>query len=119
MNNPVPKPQRFHSVTGLRPEKADYYIGLHAAPWPGVIRAIERAKIRNYSIAVKEIEGRLCLFSYFEYVGEDFEGDMKQMADDPETQRWWRETDPCQIPLPDAAARGTIWADASEVFHTP
>jgi len=40
------------------------------------------------------------------------------MAEDPETQRWWRETAPCQRPLPNAAAaEGVTWLDAKEVFH--
>lgn len=38
------------------------------------------------------------------------------MASDTLTQRWWRETDPCQQPLPDAAAKGKMWSDAEEVF---
>jgi L-rhamnose mutarotase len=42
---------------------------------------------------------------------------MKKMAADPETQRWWKETDPCQLPLPDAAATGKIWADTQEVYY--
>ena len=42
---------------------------------------------------------------------------MKKMAADPETVRWWKETDPCQQPLPEAVARGKIWSDAQEVFH--
>jgi len=111
--------KRYHAVTGLRPEKADYYYKLHAATWPGVLKMIEEANIRNFSIAVKEIEGKLYLLSYFEYVGTDFDADMKKVAADPETQRWWKETEPCQLPLPDAAARGIIWADAREVFYTP
>lgn len=57
--------------------------------------------------------------SYFEYVGSDFDADMKKVAADPETQRWWKETEPCQLPLPEAAAKGTIWSDAREVFYTP
>jgi len=32
-------------------------------------------------------------------------------------QRWWKETDPCQQPLPDAAAKGKIWSDTKEVFY--
>jgi hypothetical protein len=36
---------------------------------------------------------------------------MKKMAADPETQRWWTETDPCQSPFRDAAAKGKIWSD--------
>lgn len=111
--------RRFHAVTGLRPEKADYYFKLHAAAWPGVLKMIEEANIRNFSIAVKEIDGKFYLLSYYEYVGEDYLADMKKVAADPETQRWWRETEPCQLPLPDAAAKGIIWSDAREVFYTP
>lgn len=109
-------PTRHHSITGLKHEKADYYIRLHAETWPGVQKMIKAANIQNYSIALKEIEGKLFLFSYFEYTGTDFDGDMQKIADDPETRRWWKETDPCQIPLPDASAKNAIWADAKEVF---
>jgi L-rhamnose mutarotase len=111
--------KRYHAVTGLRPDKSEEYFKLHANVWPGVLRMIELANIRNFSIAVKEIDGRLYLLSYYEYVGDDFDADMKKVAADPETQRWWRETEPCQLPLPDAAAKGIIWADAREVFYTP
>jgi len=111
--------QRVQSVTGLRLGKAEYYLRLHAAAWPGVLRMIKECHIQNYSIALKEIDGKLFLFSYFEYTGDDLAADMKKMAADPETRRWWQETDPCQMPLPDAAARGKIWAEAREVFYTP
>ena len=112
-------PRRFASVTGLRPEKAAYYRELHAKPWAGVIAKLKECGFRNYSIHLKEIDGKPYLFSYFEYVGPDFEADAKKMAADPETRRWWRETDPCQVPLPDAAAKGKIWSDAEEVFYMP
>jgi L-rhamnose mutarotase len=42
--------------------------------------------------------------------------DMKRLAADLETQRWWKETNPCQSPLPDAAAKGKIWSDTKEVY---
>ena len=113
----TPPVQRYGMVTGLRPEKAAYYRQLHANAWPAVLRKISECHIRNYSIYVQEIDGRPYLFSYFEYVGSDFDADMKKMAADPETQRWWRETDPCQAPLPAAAAKGQIWTRAEEVFH--
>ena len=120
MNSGSRRPaRRFHAVTGLRPEMADYYFKLHAAAWPGVLKMIESANIRNFSIAVKQIEGKLYLLSYYEYTGDDYDGDMKRVAADPETQRWWRETEPCQLPLPDAATKGIIWSDAREVFYTP
>ena len=60
---------------------------------------------------------KLYLIAYLEYTGSDFEADMKKMAADPETQRWWKETDPCQSALPDAAAKGKIWAETKEVYY--
>ena len=111
-------PQRFASVTGLKPEKEAYYRQLHAAPWPSILARIKECNIRNYSIYRSEIGGKVYLFSYFEYVGNDFAADMKKMAADPQTHRWWKETDPCQLPLPAARKSGGIWAAAEEVFHT-
>ena len=111
--------QRYGWVTGLKPEKAEYYRRLHAEPWPGVLKEIKLCHIQNFSIHEREIDGKLYLFAYLEYTGSDFEADMKKMAADPETQRWWKETDPCQLPLPDAAAAGKIWADTKEIFYLP
>jgi L-rhamnose mutarotase len=114
---PAKEPQRFAWITGLKPEKAAYYRQLHSNPWPGVDRMIKACHIRNFSIYEREIEGKLYLFAYLEYNGANFEADMKRMAADPETQRWWKETDPCQSPLPDAVVAGKIWADARELYH--
>jgi len=112
-------PQRYAWVTGLKPDKAEYYRQLHAHPWPGVLRQIKACHIRNFSIHERDINGQLYLFAYLEYTGVNFEADMKRMAADPETKRWWRETDPCQLPLPDAAIAGKIWADTKEIFYLP
>lgn len=112
-------PQRFVWVTGLKPEKAEHYRDLHAHPWPGVNKAIKESHISNFSIHEREIDGKLYLIAYLEYTGDDFEADMKKMAADPETQRWWKETDPCQSPLPDALAKGKIWADTRELYFLP
>lgn len=119
--NPTPEAhaampvKRFGSVIGLNPEKEQYYRELHANAWPGIIDRIRKSNIRNYSIYLTEIEGRKYLFSYFEYIGEDFESDMQDIADDPETQRWWNETDPCQFQLPTRKA-GANWSDMEMVF---
>jgi L-rhamnose mutarotase len=107
--------KRFGSVIGLDPEKEQYYRELHADAWPTIVDRIRKSNIRNYSIYVTEIRGHKYLFSYFEYVGTDLEADMKAMADDPETQRWWKETDPCQIQLPDHR-HGANWSDMEMVF---
>ncbi len=113
----APRPKRYAWVTGLKTEKAARYRDLHANPWPAVNRMLKECNIQNYSIYVREIDGKLFLFSYLEYTGRDFEADMKKMAADPETKRWWQETDPCQSPLPEAALKGKIWSDAEELYH--
>jgi L-rhamnose mutarotase len=71
--------------------------------------------MRNFSIYVTEIEGKKYLFSYFEYIGQDFEADMQLIADDPETRRWWKETDPCQRQLPTSKI-GANWTDMEMLF---
>lgn len=112
-------PQRLAWVTGLKPEKAAYYRELHANPWPGVNRHLKRCHFGNFSIHECEIDGQPYLFAYLEYSGRDLQADMARLAADPETQRWWQETDPCQAPLPQAAAQGKIWADTSELYYLP
>jgi L-rhamnose mutarotase len=109
---------RYGMVTGVRPEKLDYYRALHAKPWPAVLAKIKECNIENYSIYLQKIEDKYFLFSYFEYKGRDFDADMKKMAADTATQRWWRETDPCQLPLPEAVAKKQIWTKMVEVFYT-
>ena len=111
------EPLRVGMVTGLKPEKMAYYKELHANTWEGVLRAIKEYNIRNFSIYLKKIDDKYYLFSYYEYIGDNYELDMKKIAADSTTQRWWRETDPCQQPLPDAAAKGMIWSTMEEVFH--
>jgi L-rhamnose mutarotase len=114
---PAKKPARYGSVIGVRPEKLDEYKRLHAAVWPTVAKRIAESNIRNYSIYLRKLpDGNYYLFSYFEYVGDNFEADMAKMAADPETKRWWKVTDPCQKPLPDRK-KGEWWASMEEVFH--
>jgi L-rhamnose mutarotase len=109
--------ERYGMVIGVRPEKIAYYRELHAAAWPGVLAKIKECHIRNYSIYLREVApGQFLLFSYFEYTGDDFEADMARMAADPETRRWWKETDPCQTPIPTRRGK-EFWSRMDEVFH--
>jgi L-rhamnose mutarotase len=104
--------RRVASVIGLRPERADQYLQHHRNVWPEVQATLRAAHVTNYSIFRRDD----LLFSYCEYVGDDYEADMARIADDPITQRWWLLTDPCQQPLP-STAHGEWWAPAEEVFH--
>ncbi len=81
----------FGQIGRLKPEKIEEYKHLHANPWPGVLDTIQKCNLRNYSIF---IQGDI-VFSYFEYIGEDYEEDMELMSEDPVTQEWWRHTKPC------------------------
>lgn len=109
---------RHGGIIGIDRKNILVYNQLHAAVWPGVLEAIEKANIRNYSI----YQGRLTdneylLFSYFEYYGNDFDADMKTIADSEVTQKWWTYTDPLQKPLP-TRKKDEWWASMEEVFHT-
>jgi len=109
--------KRYGSVIRVRPEKLEEYVRLHAAVWPGVLKTIHDCNIRNYSIYLRRLpHGEHYLFSYFEYLGDDFAADMARMAADPVTQKWWELCEPCQDPLPDRA-EGEWWATMDEVFH--
>jgi L-rhamnose mutarotase len=110
-------PQRYGSVIGLRAEKLDEYKKLHAAIWPAVAKNITDLHIRNYSIYLRKLpDGNYYLFSYLEYSGDDIQADMAKMKANPDVQRWWKLTDPCQKPLPDRK-EGEWWAPMEEVFH--
>lgn len=109
--------ERYGMIIGIKPEKIEAYKKLHAAAWPGVLAKIKECHIRTYSIYLREVEkGQFLLFSYFEYTGDDFASDMARMAADPETQRWWKETDPCQSAIPTRGER-EFWSRMEEVFH--
>lgn len=111
------KAQRYGMVIGVRQDKLDEYKRLHAAVWPDVLKMLKECNIRNYSIYLRQLDnGKYYLFSYFEYIGDDFKADMAKMAADPVTQKWWKETDPCQIPL-SKRKEGEWWASMEEVFH--
>jgi L-rhamnose mutarotase len=96
----------------MPPENLAKYSALHAAVWPAVLAKITECGIRNYSIYHRGG----WLFSYFEYVGDDYEADMARMADDRTTQDWWAINKPLQEPLEDRA-EGEWWAALDELFH--
>lgn len=87
--------KRYGSVIQVKEEKLDEYTKLHADVWPGVLDMIKRCNIRNYSIYLWKLpDGNYYLFSYFEYLGQDFDADMAKMAADETTQKWWDVCNP-------------------------
>ena len=108
----VNHPQRYGMVIRLRPERREEYLRLHSAVWPTVEKTLREANIRNFTIFLRDDQ----LFGYYEYIGDDHEADQARIAADPETQRWWTFTDPCQESLAPAGS-GLWWAPMQEVWH--
>ncbi|MGB0922180.1 MAG: L-rhamnose mutarotase [Alphaproteobacteria bacterium] len=104
--------KRYAMVIGIKPEKIEEYKALHADAWPGVLAALKKANVSNYSIYLKDHT----LFGYLEYDGDDFDADMAKVGEDPTTQKWWSFTDPCQVPWGNRE-EGEHWAMMEEVFH--
>jgi L-rhamnose mutarotase len=104
--------RRYCQLIRVRPERRDEYAAYHREVWPAVLAMIEACNIRNYSIFLHDD----LLVAYFEYYGSDFDADMRKMAADPETQRWWSIMDPMQQRLPDVPP-GDKWLNIIEVFH--
>ncbi|GGB19159.1 L-rhamnose mutarotase [Allosediminivita pacifica] len=106
--------QRMGLVIGIDPDKIDEYKRLHAEAWEGVLDRLRASNITNYSIFLRQPEN--LMFSYWEYVGTDFEADNAAIAADPVTREWWAICGPMQRPL-DSRAEGEWWASMEEVFH--
>ena len=103
---------RYARIIRLRPEDEAEYVRRHQEVWPAVLRTIAECHMRNYSIFLRDG----LLFAYFEYHGENYEADMRKMAECPDTQRWWQITDRMQIRMEGDPA-GENWSPLREVFH--
>jgi L-rhamnose mutarotase len=104
--------RRIAQVVGVRAGMKDEYLRLHSAVWPEVEQKITECGIRNYTIFLMGDT----LFSYYEYVGDDYDADMARIAADPASQRWWTFTDPCQERLP-GTPEGKMWLELPEIWH--
>ena len=68
--------QRYGSAIEIRECHLDEYKMLHANAWPEVLSKIKDCNIQNYSIFLNKLpDNKYYLFSYFEYMGSDFEAD--------------------------------------------
>ena len=105
--------KRFGWVAQVKPDRYDEYKRLHADVWPDVLKMITACNLRNYSIYHKDG----WLFTYVEYVGEDFAADMARMAADPTTLEWWALVVPMFEGGDPNIPGGDVWADMEEIFH--
>lgn len=106
--------QRMGRVIKVKAEHLPEYRRIHAAVWDEVLEVISRANITNYTIFLKEPEN--LLFAYWEYVGADFESDMRRLGEAAAMREWWKVTDPMQEPF-ETRNPGEWWAEMEPVFH--
>jgi len=105
--------QRIGMMIGIKPDKIKEYKKLHATVWDGILQSLTDSNIQNYSIFLREPEN--ILFSYFEYIGDDFQKDMTTIADMDITKEWWALCMPCQKPL-DTKKEEEWWSQMEQVF---
>ena len=105
--------KRYGQIIGVKSEHFEEYKKYHAAVWPEVLEMISQCNLKNYSI----FHYNGLLFAYFEYHGNDFDGDMAKMAAHPKTQEWWAWMMPMQEPVAEKG-KDEWWHSIEEVFHT-
>lgn len=104
--------QRFGEIIKVKKEKYEEYKKLHEEIWPSIVEKQREANMQNFTIFYRDG----LLFKYFEYVGDNYEEDMKKLSEDKENQRWLTFTDPCQTPV-ESAEEGQWWAPMENIFH--
>lgn len=104
--------RRFGQMIKIKPGCLEEYKKHHSNPLPGVNEMIKECNLQNYSIFSR---GEY-LFTYFEYVGDDFDADMAKMAADPLTQKWWDIVKPLMEPLADKKPE-EFWSDMEEIYY--
>jgi L-rhamnose mutarotase len=102
-------------VIGIKPEKIESYKELHAADNPGVRDLLRKYNMHNFSIFLTDIDGKWYEFGYYEYTGDDYEGDMKKLAQEPRNIEWLKVCDPMQIPLKGEES----WKMMEQVYYNP
>lgn len=102
----------------MKPSAEEEYKAIHAAAWPGVLAALERAHIIDYSI--HHYRPLQLLVATFKYTGSDYEGDMRKVGEDAETRRWWALTDGMQESFVEGAegsGKAIPWWEVSKLLH--
>jgi L-rhamnose mutarotase len=107
--------KRVGMVVGIDPEKIAEYKRLHADGNPGVRDLLNKYHMHNFSIFLHQIEGKWYEFGYYEYTGDDFDGDMAKLAAEPRNQAWLKVCDPMQLPL--KGQQG--WATMEQAYYNP
>ena len=107
--------KRVGMVVGIKPEKIEEYKRLHADSNAGVRDLLTKYHMHNFSIYLQQIEGKWYEFASYEYTGDDFDGDMAKLAEEPRNIAWLKQCDPMQLPLPGEKS----WTKMERVYYNP
>jgi L-rhamnose mutarotase len=105
--------KRVGMVVGLNPVDMAEYKRLHADDNAGVRDLLNTYHMQNFSIFLHQIEGKWYEFGYYEYTGDDFDGDMAKMDEEPRIKDWLKVCDPMQVPLEGEKS----WATMEQVYY--
>ncbi len=106
-------PTRVGMVIELKRECLEAYKAAHAAGHAGVRDLLAKWHLRNFTIHVHDVHGRLLEFASYDYTGTDFARDMAGLAAEPRNAAWLAVCDPMQLPLPG----GSGWSVMEEVYY--
>ena len=105
--------KRVGMVIKLKEEMIEEYKKLHADDNPGVRDLLSKYNMRNFNIFLHKLDdGNYYEFGYYEYVGDNFEEDMRKLAAEPRNKAWLEICDPMQVPLQGYGS----WAEMEQVY---
>ena len=101
--------KRIATITKLKPGMKDAYQKIHNEIWDEMVEAGHKYNMRNFSIFCHDDY----LFSYFEYIGDDYEADMAKKNSLPVTQKWRATTGA----MTEYVVGETKLIDLEEIWH--
>lgn len=107
--------KRVGMVVKVRKGKLEEYKKLHADSNPGVRDLLTKYGMHNFSIfLVQMADSAWYEFGYYEYWGNDLDGDMAKLAAEPRNKKWLELCDPLQeAVLPDQQG----WEQMDRLFY--
>jgi L-rhamnose mutarotase len=89
--------KRIGQVVKIKKEHLEEYKKLHADNNPGVRHLLRKYNMRNFSIYLVQLaDGEWYEFGYYEYWGDNLEGDLAKLNAEPENAKWLEQCDPMQ-----------------------
>ena len=108
--------RRVGMVIKIKEDQIEEYKRIHGDNYHGVRDLLNKYNMHNFSIFLHQLEdGNYYEFAYYEYMGNDFEEDMKQLAAEPRNIEWLKVCDAMQIPLEGYKS----WAEMETIYYNP